>query len=255
MTIFQKVLGASLILMSFSAGAEPLRVDLSQKIDKTKQEDPSPQQMSAILEKILNNIKSVALDFEFDITFSSRKNADKKESYLDIEKLNLNSIIQFKDDLVFEMTQDPIEDGQLKKIVPKISLNTKNMFMVGQVNVAKKSQFDVRFCNNYTIGNDYCDTADDTKILDVSINNQAFNEIIELKFKKIILNFEQLDKAVKAGQFLNYNISGSCESYKKAFDIATAEEKMVPVECSFLGSYSTDPSKGFKINFKYKNKK
>lgn len=232
--------------------AEATKASAKKTTTKDAENTPDPGQMSAVLEKILNNIRSVAMDFAFDITYSDRKVNEKSETYLDINYLNLNAIIKFKDDLVFSTSKEEVTDEQLKKVIPTIKLSTKDMTLVGKIGIAKKSEFTIRICNNYTIGNDYCDTVNDTKLLEFSVFNKAFNKIMNLKLKKITLNF---DKAADVKpNFDMYQISGSCEIFENRFDKQTADEVTMAVPCSFAGHYSTNPEVGFKINFKYKNK-
>lgn len=238
-----------------------LRINLSQdpaaakeakkEAPKADPSTPNSEEMSSVLAMLIDNIKKASIDFQFDVTYSSTTKAQKNEAYLDINMLKLDAIIQFKDDMSFSTTSTDGMDAQSKKLIPKVKLNIKNMYMVGNANVEKKSELVIRFCQNYTLGNNFCDTANDTKLLELAIHNQSFNKILSLKLKEIRMN---LEKKV-AGTSDVYEISGSCVSLKKAFDPEAVAETYVPVDCVFTGKYSSNPEVGTKINFKYKNKK
>lgn len=218
---------------------------------KTDPSAPNADEMSTVLAMFIDNIKKASLDFQADITRIIILKGSKLENYLDINMLKLDAIIQFKDDLSFSTTSTEGMDAQSKKLIPKVKLNTKNMYMVGNVNVEKKSELIIRFCQNYTAGNNYCDTANDTKLLELAIHNQSFNKLLSIKLKEIRMN---LEKKV-SGTSDVYEISGSCVSLKKAFDPEAVAETYVPVDCVFSGKYSSNPEIGTIINFKYKNKK
>lgn len=218
---------------------------------KTDPSAPNADEMSSALATLIDNIKKASIDFQFDITYSSSAKAQKNETYLDINMLKLDAIIQFKDDISFSTTSTDGMDAQSKKLIPKVKLNTKNMYMVGNANVEKRSELIIRFCQNYTLGNNFCDTANDTKLLELAVHNQSFNKLLSIKLKEIRMN---LEKKV-AGTSDVYEITGSCVSLKKAFDPEAVAETYVPVDCVFSGKYSANPEIGTKINFKYKNKK
>lgn len=224
----------------------------TKKVDKKDpNQQPNEGEMGGVLAMLIDNIKKASIDFQFDLTYSSSKKSNKTESYLDVNMLKLDAIIQFKDDLSYSPINPATADSQSKKLLPKMKLNTKNMFMVGNANVEKKSEFVIRFCNNYTLGNNFCDTLGDTKLLEFSIHNQTFNKILSLKLKEIRMN---LEKKISENSDV-YEITGSCISLKKAFDPEAVADVYVPVDCSFSGKFSPNPEIGTKINFKYKDKK
>lgn len=225
--------------------------DVKKEPPKQDSTTPSSDDMSSVLTILIDNIKKANADFQFDVTYTATNKSNKDETYLDINMLKLDAIVQFKDDLSLSTASTDGMDAQSKKLIPKIKLNTKNMFMVGNINVEKKTEMIIRFCQNYTLGNNFCDTANDTKLLELAIHNQSFNKILSIKLKEIRMN---LEKKV-AGTSDVYEVSGSCISLKKAFDPELVAETYVPVDCAFSGKYSPNPEIGTKINFKYKNKK
>lgn len=248
-----------------SDGSSALRINLNnqqsaatesasketKKVEKTDSNQPNEGEMGSVIAMLIDNIKKASIDFQFDLTYSASKKGSKTESYLDVNMLKLDAIIQFKDDINYSLINSTTTDAQSKKLVPKIKLNTKNMFMVGNANVEKKSEFVIRFCNNYTVGNNFCDTLGDTKLLEFSIHNQTFNKLLSLKLKEIRMN---LEKKISESSDV-YEITGSCISLKKAFDPEAVADVYVPVDCSFSGKFSPNPEIGTKINFKYKDKK
>ncbi|MBN8535689.1 MAG: hypothetical protein J0M15_01430 [Deltaproteobacteria bacterium] len=199
--------------------------------------------MAAIIEKILNNVKRIEIENEFHISYQSKMVANKPVQFLDIYQLNLGAIIQFDKDLKFFLSMEKNLDGNSLKLVPYLSLNTQNLYLVGKLEVNPKGKFIVRICNNYSESNDYCDP----KRLSIMLSNQTFNTIKKLELGKITLNFNNL-----AGSN-GYQFEGVCESFEEKYDKETASKIMAAKDCRFGGYYSFNPEIGFKIEYTYKN--
>lgn len=213
------------------------------KDSKEAQDVQDESLMAAIIEKILNNVRRVEIENEFHISYQSKKVANKPVEFLDIYQLNLGAIIQFDKDLKFFLSTEKNLDGNSLKLIPYLSLNTQNLYLVGKLEVNPKGKFIVRICNNYSESNDYCDP----KRLSISLSNQTFNTIKKLELGKITLNFNNL-----AGSN-GYQFEGVCESFEEKYDKETASKIMAAKDCRFSGYYSFNPEIGFKVEYIYKN--
>lgn len=212
----------------------------------SKTENEDSKIMNQIVELVLNQITRVG--FEFDIEFSGQNQTvnGKPVSSFDLSNLLSNGIVQFKDNIEYEFPGSKA-DAQLSKVIPKIVLVTKGITMV--VNLEKKQKWNlrVRFCQNYTGGNDFCDTASGKKYLNIQALSESFTSIQQIVLKEINVTFDQN----KNNDFV---FKGTCDALKNTFEIETAQSVLKPAVCEFNGEYSPEDNNKINYHFKFKRR-
>lgn len=248
------VLIICLLIVSLGTWAQKntLRINLAAKEPVSAEEEKQKQlALERSLEKILSNIKKAQGHFEYEIDYVDKKPNEKSETYLDINSFKFNSLVQFNEDMEFSLDGKETKETQAKKVIPVIKLNSKNMFLVSKINVGNMSELTLRLCHNYTLGNDFCDTSNDNKLLEVNMENISFKKFISLRIKQITITMTKKTE----GKFDSYEFNGICDSYQKGFDDLNGVEKYLPMECSFKGLISNNPKVGTQVKMIYKDKK
>ncbi|MCK6597647.1 MAG: hypothetical protein L6Q37_04725 [Bdellovibrionaceae bacterium] len=262
-----------LFLVSFNcfslSFAAPLVIDTSptdstaQKVSSesasTKKENPEDVAMSKTLETILNSIQSVGSTIELNLTTSSKVIAGKEKSELAINLLRLSPVVKFDKNMTIETAEK--KDSTGRKFIPSFVLETAGKTLVSSLEIQKKSTFEVLICDAYRPGASGCINPDDPKnSINISLNNQAFGNILGLKLKKIKFDIE--DESVSGGNqkallFKTFKIAGTCSAEQRVNNSPTQPTKDVWVTaiCEFKGFYSTNPEVGYSLNAKFLNKK
>lgn len=225
---FVAMCGVGLILPISSAFAVPDNADL-QPMSKVEAESSND-----IIEQLLNSIEQAKIDFQVVAT------SDSEKGFL-LDALTVEGLVQFNSDWSVDLTENEA-DKQLKKVVPKIHLDGKNL--IAAANVTATNDFmniDLDFYDYY----DKKSAKWVPRPLTVVISNQLNTSLITLKFTAV---HAQITQASSPGE--PNKIKGSCYSEKKLTDFTTGKTMTVPVKCEFDGYYT---DKGHKINFKYVN--
>lgn len=259
---FSKLIFAAFIASSplFSSAAEGIptvrksktKAEATKKTPITAEAKEEGQQpaTNAALVAILNQIVLAKLDFDLNLNFKVTQDKDgTSKSAIDFKYLDISAIVKFKDQILYSFINEKTNE-QLKKVIPEIKFNTKDMYVVSKVKTGTdgKMKLSVRFCQSYSINNDFCNTLDDKKLLELSVNSINFG-MFDMRIKDIHLDFEQ---KLSDGKF---SFSGSCTAWKSGFDIQTPDKTiMKPATCEFSGVYDSKAAVKFDGNFKLKSK-
>lgn len=254
--IFSKMIIAGLILVSpltgLAADGAPAVKKVSTKADKAKEkEDAQKPAANAALVAILNQITLAKLDFDTDLSVKILQKNDKSSTEIDFKYLDISMLVKFKDQLLYTFVDEEKTAAQVKKVVPAVSFTTKDMYVVSKVKAIEKGKmrFSVRFCQSYSQNNDYCNTLEDKKLLDISVKSTNFG-MFDMRIKDINIDFEQ---KLAEGKF---SFVGTCTAWKSGFDIETPDKTiMKPAVCEFSGVYDSKAVVKFDGNFKLKTKK
>ncbi|MGZ3775364.1 MAG: hypothetical protein ACXVCY_15535 [Pseudobdellovibrionaceae bacterium] len=225
-------LGTSLFIFS----AIPAFADDTQGSDAKAPMTQSEASLSnIIIGNLLNSIETASVDFE--IEDASLKSGEG----LSINALKLSGLVKLNSDLSVNLGKTQETGGsQLNKVMPKIEMDSKNIFV--NANVDKSAQgikFSLEFYDRF----DSKKKQWISRPLTFSVNNQLNKSLLKIKFNWVIA------KVIMSQNPQQPNIvKGTCSSEKLLLDITTGLNRPVPVDCEFEGTYS---EKGYNINFKY----
>lgn len=215
-----------------------------------KEEAEKPATNAALL-AILNQITMAKLDFDIDLSMKVTEKNGESATAIDFKYLDISMLIKFKDQLLYNFVDEEKTAPQLKKVIPAVSFTTKDMFVVSKVKSGEKGKmkFTIRFCQSYSLNNDYCNTFEDKKLLDISVKSPNFG-MFDMRIKDINVDFEQ---KLADGKF---SFNGNCTAWKSGFDIETPDKTiMKPAVCEFAGVYDSKAAVKFDGNFKLRTKK
>lgn len=258
--VFSKLLIAGLIasvpLMSIAADGSPAVKKSAPQSDKAKVEAKNEAQDAAsnsALIAVLNQIVLARLDFDIDLGMKviQKKGEEESKTAVEFKYLDISAMIKFKDQLLYSFVDEAKTNPQVKKVTPAIRFSTKEMYVVSKVktDTAGKMKLTVRFCQNYSLSNDFCNTLDDKKLLDISVNSTNFG-MFDMRIKDINVDFEP---NLADGKF---TFKGNCTAWKSAFDIETPDKSvMKPATCEFSGAFDSKAEVKFDGNFKLRSKK
>jgi hypothetical protein len=215
---------------------------------KEKKDATEKSAMEAILQSVLNQLVAARLDFNLEVSGGTEKINGEKKSTFNLNYLDFSALAQFKDGFVHEFVDDAKVDPQFKKVVPRVKFGIDNLQVIAKGVIQEKGSILVRFCQDYSLQNDKCNTFDDTKLLKVTVESGNFAKMLEVKLKDIKIEFEQ---KLAAGKL---KFKGTCTAFKSGFDALNAASVMKPVDCSFDGVYDANSSKMFSYGFKFRNK-
>jgi hypothetical protein len=257
--VFSKLFIAGLIasapLVSRAADGTPV-VKPTAKIDKTKVEAKNDAQDAAsnsALIAILNQIVLARLDFDIDLGVKviQKKGEEESKTAIEFKYLDISAMIKFKDQLLYSFVDEAKTNPQVKNVIPAIRFSTKEMYVVSKVktDTGGKMKLTVRFCQSYSLNNDFCNTLDDKKLLDISVNSKNFG-MFDMRIKDINVDF---DPKLADGKF---TFKGNCTAWKSAFDIETPDKTvMKPATCEFSGAFDSKAEVKFDGSFKLRSKK
>ena len=232
--IMKKILNslvlATLVVSTHSVYAADMAPSLP-SASKVKKAEAKEASGSKVLMSILNQVTSLKIGFGIDIG-SKREVIDGVEKTVpDINFLEVKGVTKFNGDISHSFVDEKKVQDQLKKITPGVKLTTKDLFVVVNAKMEQKGSLKVRFCKNYTVGNDYCDTLADTKLLGVKISSPNF-EMFDLLLKEINVELVQQISEKK------FSIKGTCTAWMSDLDPKNPEKSiMLPAICSFFGEY------------------
>lgn len=204
--------------------------------------------VNRIIEAVLNQVQFARIDFDISFSSTTKVVNGKETSEFALKFLEVPALIKFKDQVTYRFVEENKANPQLKEIIPYIVFSTKEMTVIAKASIAAKGNFTVRFCQSYSINNDYCNTFDDQKLLHVSVKNSSFGSIFDLYLKDITLNF---DPRLKDGKT---KFSGWCTALKNAFDATTVTPSLKPALCEFSGEYDSSRKQKFNFDFTFKTK-
>ncbi|MBL7544139.1 MAG: hypothetical protein JNL11_09995 [Bdellovibrionaceae bacterium] len=199
------------------------------------------------LENVLSQIPFLKLDFSLDIEGSSTKKikTGATTSSLNINFLEVNALVQFSNEKIIHSFGDENKTpSQVKSVIPVIEFDTRQLRVVAKASVKASGQLVVRFCQNYSIQNDYCEV----KPLEVTIRNGNFKEVHRIALESITINFTS---KIDGG---NFAFDGTCKATKSEIDekVQTAQK---PVDCSFKGkTVNTENDSTFNYRFRFVTK-
>ena len=217
---------------------------------KAKEEAETPATNAALV-AILNQITLAKLDFDIDLSMKVTEKNGESATSIDFKYLDISMLVKFKDQLLYNFVDEEKTAAQLKKVIPAVSFTTKDMYVVSKVRSGDKGKmkFTVRFCQSYSQNNDFCNTLDDKKLLDISVKSPNFG-MFDMRIKDINVDFEQ---KLADGKF---SFSGSCTAWKRGFDIETPDKTvMKPATCEVGGGEDSKAAVKFDGNFKLRSKK
>jgi hypothetical protein len=242
-------------LASIAADGTPAIKKSTTNSDKTKavaKEDAQDSASNAALIAILNQIVLARIDFDIDVNFkTTQKKNEESKTKIDFKYLDISAMIKFKDQLLYSFVDEAKTNPQVKKVIPEILFSTKEMYVVSKVktDAAGKMKLTVRFCQNYSSNNDFCNTLEDKKLLDISVNSTNFG-MFDMRIKDINIDFVP---NLADGKF---TFKGNCTAWKSAFDIYTPDKTvMKPAICEFSGAYDSKADVKVDGNFKLRSKK
>jgi hypothetical protein len=161
---------------------------------------------------------------------------EESKTSIDFKYLDISAIIKFKDQLFYKFVDEAKTNPQMKKVIPGVHFSTKEMFVVSKVknDTNGNMKLTVRFCQNYSQNNDFCNTLEDKKLLDISVNSVNFG-MFDMRIKDITINFDP--KQLADGKF---KFDGFCTAWKSGYDLDTPDKTvMKPAICQFSGAYDS----------------
>lgn len=247
---FSKLLVAAFVTAApaISHAVESVLVGKKPAVVKDEPQEPA---VNAAMIAILNQIVLAKLDFDLDVSFKITQKDGESKSAIDFKYLDISAMVKFKDQILYSFVDGKKTNAQLRKIIPEIKFTTKDMFVVSKIRSAVngKVKISVRFCQSYSVNNDLCNTFDDKKLLDISVNSTNFG-MFDMRIKDINLDFDQ---KIADGKF---SFSGTCTAWKSGFDLETPDKNVMnPAICEFSGVYDSNAAVKFEGNFKLKSKK
>ncbi|OYZ20096.1 MAG: hypothetical protein B7Y39_11260 [Bdellovibrio sp. 28-41-41] len=258
--VFSKLLIAGLIvstpLVSLAVDGtpavkkQPSKTPTDQKLDSKNQTAEDAATNSALI-AILNQVVLAKLSFDVDLNFKVTQKGDESKTTIDFKYLDISTMVKFKDQLLYSFVDEANTAAQVKNVIPAISFSTKEMYVVAKVKsgTTEKMKLTVRFCQNYSLNNNFCNTFDDSKLLDISVNSKNFG-MFNMRIKDINVDFDQ---KLADGKFA---FKGNCTAWKSAFEEKTPEKSvMKPAICEFSGTYDANLTVKFDGNFKLRSKK
>lgn len=199
-----------------------------------------PSIMTQLLEQVLNSVEQSAVDLNIDgITIDSQAKETVKT-----DSVRLNGMIDFGSDWQVNLVNSSSGDknSSMEKITPKLSADAKDLKLAVDVKMLPASvSIDARFFSSY----DKKAKKWIPRPLTLKVTNQMKMALMTIRLHSL--------KATKKANAKDPNIqdiAGSCESDKILLDLATGQNKLVPVDCQFSGTMS---DQGYKIQFKYAN--
>lgn len=251
--IFNRILLSGLILSVplLVFGDKPLIIKKSSPVLSKKNQaadaESEKKALGSILVSVLNQVSTARMDFDIDFSSTSKTVNGKKTSSLSLKLLDLSAVIAFKDHFAYQFGDEKKIDPQVQKVIPRIVFKTKEMTVVSRAAIAQKGSLKIRFCQSYSVNNDVCNTFNDERLLEVSVESKNFS-MLEIKLKEINVDFDQ---KVKDGKF---SFKGTCTAFKSAIDTASATPFMKPVDCAFAGEYDPNAGDKFSYSLKFKSK-
>lgn len=227
-----------LLLMAADGNKQVIKTKAPPKTEIVKTADPNSEEslLSSVVASLLSQIIAAPVELNIDVS-SSRRIVDGVEKTVpDIKLIEALGAVIFKDDVVVNPIQNGKPPSQVKKVIPVVRITTKNLLVIYSLRLQEKGKMRVRFCQSYTRGNDVCNTADDTKLLEININSPNF-EIADLKFKEFNVDFDQ---QLANGKF---SLKGSCLAYASSINYTDlSKPTMKAKDCSFHGTYDANAS-------------
>lgn len=189
-----------------------------------------------IMGQLLNSIDKASLDFELD-------GATFKDEGFSFNSLRLAGVVKLNSDLSIDLgSQGNDTSSQLNKVMPKLQLDTKNIYAAATVDKSsEKTNMSLEFYKSFdTKKNEWV-----SRPLTLLVSNKLNKALLKIKFNwvRAVIN-----ASTTPGQ--PNTIKGTCSSEKVLVDIVSGGTRSVPVECEFSGTFLDDK---YNINFNYKN--
>mgnify|MGYP006077405119 CR=1 FL=1 len=253
---FSKLLIAGLIastpvLTLATDGTPVVKKSAKSKTSNKAKEDAQDAASKSALITILNQIVLARFDFDIDVDFKTTQKGEESKTDIEFKYLDISALIKFKDQIQYSFVDEEKTNPQVRKVIPDVRFSTKEMFVVSKIKTgaAGKMKLTVRFCQNYSFNNDVCNTLDDKKLLDISVNSINFGSF-DMRIKDITVDFDQ---KLADGKFA---YKGSCTAWKSGFDMDTPDKTVLkPAICEFSGTYNSKAVNKFVGNFKLRSKK
>ncbi len=253
-TVFANILAISMISATTVLAVEKVP---AVKTTLTAQQPARPKQTEAekensvairILDAVLNQIEFARVDFDISISSKSKVVDGKEVSDFAIKLLEVNALTKFKNQVAYHFVEQNKINPNLKEVAPYIVFLTNQMVVVGKASIGNQGKLTLRFCQSYSVNNDFCNTFEDKTLLRVAVKNTSFGAFFELQLKDITLDFEPRLKNGKS------KFSGNCTAFKNAFDAVAVTPVLKPAQCVFSGDYDSSRKQKFNFDFTFKTK-
>ncbi len=239
--------------LSGSATPESLKLAKSTALSKTEilksKDEAEKPAINGALMAILNQIVAAKVDINFKISSKGKKVDGVDKSVLAIKYLDFAFLAAFNDEILIKFVDDKTTNPQIAKVVPSVRFTTKGMQVIAKMNIDKGGTFSVRFCQSYSLQNDYCDTQDHTKILGVSLKSPSFG-MLDIRIEEFKGQFDDTIADGKIG------FKGTCTVFKDTFSptSATVTHLKKVDDCSFGGTYDSSRPVPFEYDFNFVSK-
>ncbi len=246
---------ALILFTALSGSASPDSLNLAKpttlkNADKLKSKDEAEKPaINSALVTILNQIVAAKVDCNFKISTKGKKVDGVDKSVLSIKYLDCVFLAAFNDEILIKFVDDKTTNPQIAKVVPSVRFTTKGMQVIAKININRGGTFSVRFCQNYTFGNDYCDTQEHTKFLGVSLKSPSFG-MLDIRIEEFKGQFDDTIADGKIG------FKGTCTVFKDTFSPtnATVTNLKKVDDCSFGGTYDSSRPVPFEYDFNFVSK-
>lgn len=204
-------------------------------------ETPNKQEASKMdvwLGMVLNQVQSIGLDGQFDLTFEDKK-------AVQVNLLEVQGMVKFNESIDIALVENKSDKNEnlVGKVIPRATLGLKSLYADANFSMVKRDgKASVKFYSGF-------DQKTKTwleKPLTLRIANELISEGTTIRLHSVSMQFAQAADADGMHTF-----EGSCVTDKEKLDMLTGRPKLVLVRCEFKGAFNKAGK--YKFNVKYLN--